>query len=240
VVDAMGVAGWGYLVLLGGVLPWAASRSARQLARGPLPPRGLFFVSVIVQQLALGGVALWVAGREGISWPWGSARPLSAAVVAVGLTALLLIAGRPLWRAAIARRERRAYLTMPRTPAERVLWLGVSLAAGVAEEVAYRAVLYALLLRLVGSPIAAVLGGAAIFGLGHLMQGRRDAAIVGGVGLLLQGAVWYTGGLASAIVAHVVYDAVAGLAYGRYGARSGYPIDGIPLPAAEPVTSGAA
>jgi membrane protease YdiL (CAAX protease family) len=232
VVDVVGAAGWGYLVVLGGVVPWAAARSADRLARAPLPPRALFMVSVIVQQLALAGLALWVAKREEIVWSWGSDRPVRAAVVAVVLTVALVAAARPLWRALVARHERRAYLTMPRTPGERVLWIGVSVSAGVAEEVAYRAVLYALLVRLVGVPIVGALGAAVVFGLGHLMQGRRDAAIVGGVGLVLQGAVWYTGGLAAAIVVHVGYDVVAGLAYGRYGVRYGYPVAGFPLPLA--------
>lgn len=228
-LDALGAAGWGYLLLLGGVLPWAASRSARQLARGALPPRASFLASVIVQQLLLGGLALWVAGREGVQWSWGSARPLPSALLAVGLTLVLVAAARPMWRRVVARHERRAYLTMPRTARERALWVGVSLAAGVAEEVAYRAVLYALVLRLVGAPIVAAAVAAVVFGLGHLVQGGRDAAIVGVVGLVLQGVAWWTGGLGVVMVVHVAYDVVAGLAYGHYGERFGYPVGGVPL-----------
>ncbi|MEP7382028.1 MAG: CPBP family intramembrane glutamic endopeptidase [Gemmatimonadota bacterium] len=226
--EFIGRAGWGYLIVVGVAVPWAAARSARAFERRPLPPRLPFLFSIILQQAALAWLALWVARREYILLAWRVERPLAATLAGVVLTGAMIMAARPLWYDAVRRRDRRAYLTMPRTPGERVLWIGVSLAAGVGEEVAYRAVLFALLLRILGSPVQAALAAAALFGLAHLVQGWKSTLIVAGVALVLQALVWITGGLAAAIVVHVAFDVVAGLAYGWYGERLGYPIEGVP------------
>jgi membrane protease YdiL (CAAX protease family) len=231
VPEFVGLAGWGYLVVVGLAVPYAAYRSAHAVARRAPPPRLPFLISVVLQQAALAWLALWVAGREYILLAWRVERPLAAAGGGAVLLAAMIVAASPLWREAVERRERRAYLTMPRTPVERVVWVAVSITAGIGEEVAYRAVLFALLLRILGGPLPAALAGAACFGLAHLVQGWKSAAIVAGVALILQWFVWVTGGLAGAIVVHAVYDVVAGLAYGWYGERFGYPLEGIPLTA---------
>ncbi len=227
--DAVGIEGWGYLLVVGLAVPWGAGYSAREIGRQALPPRPLFLFSVIGQQVLLLGLAVWVAGRESIAIPWAVTRPSGAAVMAVLLTVGLIAAGRPMWRSAVRRRDRIAYFTMPRTRGERVLWVGVSLAAGIGEEVAYRCVLFALLQRVLGSPLSAAIVAAVVFGAAHLVQGGRASAILTGVALVFQAFVWQTGGLAAAIAVHATYDVVAGLAYGWYGARLGYPVEGVPL-----------
>jgi len=226
--EYIGRAGWGFLVLLVVVVPWGAYRSARALERRALPPRTSFLLSLVLQQAALAWLALWVATREFIVIEWRVGHPARDAAIGLLLTAAMVLAARPLWREAVRRRERRAYLTMPRTPLERAVWVVVSLAAGVGEEVAYRAVLFALLLRITGGAIPAALAAAVFFGLAHLVQGWKSVVIVAGAALVLQGLVWVTGGLAVAIAVHAVYDVIAGIAYGRYGERFDYPIDGIP------------
>ncbi len=158
------------------LVPWGAYHGARTLARRAMPPRASFLVSLVLQQVALAWFALWVAGHEYILLAWRVGHPVRDAALGVLLTGTMIAAARPLWREAVRRRERRAYLTMPRTAPERVLWIAVSLAAGVAEEVAYRAVLFALLLRILGGPVPAALAGAACFGLAHLVQGWKSVA----------------------------------------------------------------
>lgn len=227
--DAVGYAGWAFLLVVGLAVPWGAGYSARAIGREVLPPRRLFLLSVIVQQLLLLALALWTAGRESIHIAWGVTSAGSAAAWAGLLVVALVLAGRPMWRAAVQRRDRLAYFTMPRTRGERALWVGVSLAAGVGEEVAYRGVLFALLLRLFGSPVPAAIVAAIAFGGAHIVQGGRATAILIGVALVFQAFVWQTGGLAAAIAVHAAYDVVAGLAYGRYGERLGYPVEGVPV-----------
>lgn len=227
--EYIGRAGWGYLVLLVVVVPWGAYRSARALERRALPPRTPFLLSLVLQQAALAWLALWVAAREFVVIEWRVAHPARDIALGLLLTVAMVIAARPLWREAVRRRERRAYLTMPRTPLERAVWIVVSLAAGVGEEVAYRAVLFAVLLRILGGAVPAALAGAVFFGLAHLVQGWKSVAIVAGAALVLQGLVWVTGGLAVAIAVHAIYDVIAGFAYGRYGERFDYPIDGVPV-----------
>lgn len=226
--EYIGRAGWGFLILLVAVVPWGAYRSARALERRALPPRTPFLLSLVLQQAALAWLALWVAAREFIVVEWRVAHPVFDTSLGVLLTVAMVVAARPLWREAVRRRERRAYLTMPRTPLERAVWVVVSAAAGVGEEVAYRSVLFALLLRILGGAIPAALVAAVLFGLAHLVQGWKSVAIVAGAALVLQGLVWVTGGLAVAIAVHAIYDVAAGIAYGRYGERFGYPLEGVP------------
>ena len=83
----------------------------------------------------------------------------------------------------------------PRDAGERGLWVGVSLAAAVSEEVTYRGVMYALLLRLTHDPLTAAVATAALFGAAHAVQGARGVLAIGAISLGLQGLVLLAGSL---------------------------------------------
>jgi hypothetical protein len=106
-------------------------------------------------------------------------------------------------------------LFSPKTGGERALWLAVSLAAGVCEEITYRGVLFLLLHRVTGSILAATVLGAAAFGLAHVLQGRQSALVIFGIALVMQALVLAAGTLLVAMAVHVAYDVAAGLSYGR-------------------------
>ena len=93
----------------------------------------------------------------------------------------------------------------------------------------YRGVMFAIVAGLTGSPLAAAAVASVVFGVSHVVQGWRSVVIIMGIALALHGLVALSGSLLPAIVIHAVYDAVAGLAYGRMGEEMGYPVDGIPL-----------
>jgi len=84
----------------------------------------------------------------------------------------------------------------PRTRGEAMMFLPVSLTAGIAEELLYRGFLFWFLVPAAGL-VAAVLASAAIFGLGHLYQGWRGTLSTAGVGLMLgtlyalSGSLWW-------------------------------------------------
>jgi membrane protease YdiL (CAAX protease family) len=118
---------------------------------------------------------------------------------------------------------------MPRDGQERALWLASSIAAGISEELVYRGVLTTLLARMTGSVAGAALLSAAVFAVSHYMQGWRSMAIIFGMALLFQSLVWYSGSLYVPMAVHALYDVAAGLHYGHFGKRHGYPIE--PLPA---------
>jgi membrane protease YdiL (CAAX protease family) len=99
---------------------------------------------------------------------------------------------------------------LPHTPIELKLFLAISLAAGVGEEIVYRGYLLAYFDGLVG-PAGAVLVSTLMFGLGHAYQGAAGIARTGIVGLLLVGAYVVTGNLLAPMLLHVVIDATSGM-----------------------------
>jgi membrane protease YdiL (CAAX protease family) len=219
-----GVAGWFHLAFFGLLIPWAAWHSRGRIERHALPPRRRHFIAVLVQLVAF----LIMARIEGIDL---LARPHAGWVPWLAATALLalgLVTMAPVWRRGVERRERKLHLFMPRTRAERILWVAVAIAAGVSEEVTYRGVMFALVAGITGSAAAGAVIASLIFGVSHIVQGWKSAAIITVIALLLHGLVAFSGTLLLAIAIHSIYDVVAGLAYGRIGEELGYPVDGIP------------
>ncbi len=215
----MTIGGWGWyhLAFFCLFLPWVAARSRRKLAEDGLPPRKAFFVSVILQQTIFVTMSLIVAYFEWI--PLFPARYPSPPGI---LLASLLLGGsvlamRPLWRDAVERREPRVQLSMPSDATERRLWVGISIAAGIGEEISYRGVLYTLLLRLAGDPLTAAVAAAAVFGASHIVQGWKAVGITALFALAAQSLTFYAGSLYLAMAWHVGYDIIAGFAYARLG-----------------------
>ena len=225
----MGAAGASFLVVFGIFLPYLAFKSARRVAAHPLPPRKRFFFSVIVQLLIFGVVAAGTGSLERIElFPPAAPSAASWALGAAAL-ALLVLGMRPLWRRRVIERSRRVWLFMPRDGQERALWLASSFAAGISEELVYRGVLTTLLARMTGSFAGAALLSAAVFAVSHYMQGWKSMAIIFGMALLFQSLAWHSGSLYVPMAVHALYDVAAGLHYGYFGKRHGYPIE--PLPA---------
>ncbi len=98
---------------------------------------------------------------------------------------------------------------VPHTPAELRRFDGVSVSAGICEEIVYRGLLLTALTTLVGLWPAVLLSSVA-FAAGHAYQGLAGALRVGLVGLVLALAVVFTGSLPVAMLMHVVLDMVQG------------------------------
>jgi len=111
--------------------------------------------------------------------------------------------------------EKVAALLRPRSAHDRVLWMGALTVVAVAEEFAYRGVLFVLIRDLSGSGAVAAFSSAAAFGLAHLAQGWTGAALSGLFGLAFQAVAVLSGGLGLAIAAHFVYDLSVELIYGE-------------------------
>jgi membrane protease YdiL (CAAX protease family) len=99
---------------------------------------------------------------------------------------------------------------LPHTPVELKLFLALSLAAGVCEEIVFRGYLLPYFDSLVGRA-GAVLATTLLFGVGHAYQGPRGIVRTGIVGLLLAGAYVATGSLLASVLLHVVIDAASGM-----------------------------
>lgn len=220
------------------LIPWLAWRSREQVARHAVTPRARHFGNVILQLVIFLVISLVVA-RIGDIAIW---RPRSGHWLGWLLAAILTVAGivlmRPHWRKSVEARDPTVRLFMPTDGRERGLWIALSITAAISEEVTYRGVLFALLWMLTGSGWTGAAVAAIIFGISHVVQGWKTAGIVTIIALLLHGLVAVSGTLYPAIVAHAVYDIVAGLTYGRLGRTLGYdmapPPDQFPEPLPAP------
>jgi membrane protease YdiL (CAAX protease family) len=103
---------------------------------------------------------------------------------------------------------------IPRTPRERRLFAGVSLVAGVGEEIVYRGYLVTILSAALGGPWWALLASSLAFGMLHGYQGGAGIVRTALLGGLLGAGFVLTGSLWPAIVAHTAVDLVGGLILG--------------------------
>ncbi len=200
------------------VLPVLAVITNRKLEEGaPLPPRHLFYLQTIALQGVLLGLALLVVSSLHLALlqPGGVAtRDLLAGTAALGCAFVIL---RSWWRFGSPGLKQRLLEFLPHTHVERALWVVVSAAAAVGEEVVYRGLLFGLLLEFSGSWWLAALGSALAFALAHMVQGWRSAIVVAIFAIGLQLLVRLTGGLLVAIAVHFAYDLLVGLLLGLLG-----------------------
>jgi membrane protease YdiL (CAAX protease family) len=175
---------------------------------------------------ALGGLSLIVALQGG-----GPASPSLASLPAGtfwGVTAALLAAaGLVIALAQVARKslglEESPLLAalLPRTSREKRAFAGLSLVAGLGEEMAYRGYAIPALAAIFGGPwVAAVLTSLA-FGAVHAYQGALGVVRTAVLGMVLAVPVVLFGSLWPSVVVHIAIDLVGGLWLGpRVVARS--------------------
>ena len=202
-----------YLCLL---LPLAARRSAARLKgldpKRPAPTREQLWRSVLFVQLFL-FVLAWFTG-SGFGFEIFEMRPVSLSDLGVTAVALLLIVGlREVSRRTRSAGERRGlavYQRAPRTPRELAYFNLAVIAAGVAEEAAYRGVGWSILTYMFGDPWSTAVVMSVVFALAHWSQGWKSMLTIVGIALVLHGLVAMTGTLVLAMVVHASYDLVAG------------------------------
>ena len=216
----------GYVLV---VLSWLAWRTKAQLesagAGSPgaaaLPSRERILTSTLVSLLLLLGASVMVADLSGIALfvrPVLGAREIAAALVVFALHFVL----RRIAIALHSREELKKSLLvswMPRTPREWVLYVLVALAAGVAEEAAYRGVAWTLLIRYTGHTWLSALICAVAFGFAHAPQRWKSALIIFVIALMMHAFVAFAGGLVLAMAVHAVYDLAVGVVISRRLAR---------------------
>ncbi len=229
IAEKVGPAGWSFILFHTAFVPWSTYRSRGKVgAMKTLPPLAGYLQSVLISQLVLMALALLIARLCGIGlfpriWP----RPLHA-LVGLAVCAALVAFMFPRWKRAVEKGSRRLYFFMPRSGREKAIWVMVAAAAGVGEEIAYRGVLYALLLRLTGTWWIAALLAAVVFGAAHAFQSGRSMVIIFGFSLVFQALMLWSGALYVSMLAHFLYDVVAGLNYSRLGRQMGFRAEGAP------------
>lgn len=218
-----GAMGWTLLAYLLVILPWLAWRTAQQFKAmrtggevpgGPsIPARTRIFAGTLYMLVILYFLA-WMAGGGSSSdffwYPALGKREILAGVAVLVAQFLLRWLNRRI-RTQDQRPKMAAHTLLPRTGAEWALFLVTAIAAGIAEETAYRGVGMFVLTDLIGNPWIAAVILAIAFGLAHLLQEWKSVAIIILMALLMHALVQFTGALVVAMAVHALYDIVAGV-----------------------------
>ena len=194
---------------------------AAGLAAGEPLDRGSAYVSSAVTMLLLGGVAV-TAGRQepgigalGLVFPPAADAALWAiSLIVLSLTLMGLFHG--LGRLLGVGESALLWALLPRTTTERRLFVLLSLAAGLGEEVAFRGYVLAVLAGLGLGPWGAAAAAAVPFGFLHAYQGWWGIVRTAFVGLILGASVVLSGSIWPAALAHAAVDVIAGLWLGPW------------------------
>jgi membrane protease YdiL (CAAX protease family) len=207
-----------FVALLVGTLPILSLAQLPLLTRERVE-RLSAYVGSIVTLLFLGSVGL-ILGALGPGLEAMGLRPVlglsdlqTAGILTVGIAALGLafwLAGE-VWN--LDESEVLAEL-IPRNARERSLFVLLSLAAGVGEEVAYRGYLVVVLGGLFEGPWMAAVVSSLAFSLLHAYQGALGILRSGLIGFLFAAAFILQGSLWPLIVVHVVVDLFSGFILG--------------------------
>lgn len=162
--------------------------------------------------IALGEGRIGLEGMGFAPLPWSRFILWTAAALAGGM---LVVGASHLVEKALGLEESEVLKQiLPRTRYEKTLFAGVSLAAGLGEELMYRAYAIPILAMLVGSEWVAVLLSSGTFGFLHAYQGGLGVGRTAAMGLVLAAVFLMSGSVWPVIVAHTIIDLVGGLVLG--------------------------
>lgn len=201
-------------ILLLVVLPSALASQARlsvdQLAH--VPRLSIYLTSsMAIWALAVLAVLASVASGFSFQLPglvWLSPLPLVIWTLGILLLALLILM---LARLVPMAETRILEYLIPRTAEEKLGFVGVSLSAGICEELIFRSFLISALTLAFGSPWTAAVLASAAFSLFHSYQGSLGMGRTALLGLVLSAPFVIAGSIIPSMIAHAVLNAIAGL-----------------------------
>ncbi|NML62458.1 CPBP family intramembrane metalloprotease [Massilia sp. RP-1-19] len=132
---------------------------------------------------------------------------LPALLVALMLPLILAVFSQAMRQKIFAQLAEIDYL-LPQTRTEIALFAGVSVTAGICEEVLYRGFLFAYLQSAPWNldPVTTLLLASAMFGIAHFGQGLKGMLLTGTIGLFLGYLYIATGSLLAPIIVHILID----------------------------------
>ncbi len=213
IIGGLGALDGVYTALLLILLPALGGAQSAVLDEVPLERLPVYASSAVTIAL-LGAVSAGLGIRSAgpaalglVSLPVGTFAAWAAGVLVTGV--LLTLVSLPLGRRLGIPETSAVDALMPRTAEEKLAFTGLSLLAGLGEELAYRGYLLAMLAPLVG-PWGAVVLAAVPFSVLHGYQGWMGVARTAVLGLLLGVPLVVTGSLWPSVAAHAAIDIVLG------------------------------
>jgi len=202
------------LALILAVFPAFAVAQASILQETPFPRLPAYWSSIAT--LWVLGATAWLAGVRdggpsaiGVVWiPLLELLGWTVGLAAIGIGVML--GSRMVGRALGIRETPVLERLLPRTRREKRVFVLLSFAAGVGEEVAYRGYALTVLGASIGTGVG-VLVSSVVFGVLHAYQGPIGVVRTGVMGAVLAAGFLLSGSLIPAVLAHVVIDLVGGL-----------------------------
>jgi membrane protease YdiL (CAAX protease family) len=203
------------------------------------------YVGSIITILSLGAIGLFLGTRVVSAGEFGLA-PLALAdfvVWTLGLTGaafVVILVFRPIELRVEGSHARILRELLPESGREKGVFAGLSLSAGIGEELAYRGYALQAMLWLGAGPWGAALLSALPFGALHAYQGAIGVLRTAILGVILAVPVIITGSLFPSMAAHALIDLLVGLVFGprliseRAIARSPSDYDPLTTPSNDP------
>lgn len=185
-----------------------------------LKPLGIY-VSSLVLICTLGMLAWWGGTASGFTRAAMGLVGLDpvATLCWTGGIVLFAIGVLALGRALRWRETPMLELLLPRTMKERAVFVLLSVAAGIFEELAFRGFLIPALRVATGSTVMALTLSSLAFGMMHGYQSLTGALRASALGAVLAVPLLATGSLVPSMLAHMLYDMIAGLLLADWALR---------------------
>ena len=193
--------------------------ATRQLGHTALIPS--YLASIAAEWVLLGLVIAGIHKRREFlaqafmnrSRTWLESVGLGAAVYVAGFMAIIMVSSVLYFTPLFHKRNEAAIAAMaPHTPLQFLAWFGVSLTAGLCEELIFRGYLLQQLSAWTQRPIVSIFLGALLFGSVHLYEGLGAILPLAALALVFGFVVhYYKGDLRAVVVAHTLQDFLVAL-----------------------------
>jgi membrane protease YdiL (CAAX protease family) len=210
-------------LLIQGALVARSLVHANELHAAGSSPISIYLRTIITEWLmlafVLGGV--WLAKAPlttVIGQHWRSARDV-VRDVGIGIVFIILqqiVLSLLMGHAHSAQSERAIQFLLPNGRREMLLWLALSITAGICEEAIFRGYLQRQFSAFAKNIPVGILLSAALFGAAHGYQGLRQAIVIGVDGALLGGLAYWCRSVRPGMIGHTFKDALAPLLMARH------------------------
>jgi len=194
--------------------------SANRMRAVEQPDRSAFYIATIAWEWLLIGYVLFGVRRRGTPLRevtgarWKSPKEFFRDV---GIALLFWIIALPVLGGVAQllhyqRMARNVRFLAPESSSEIILWIAVSVTAGICEETIFRGYLQKQLIAWTANVPAGVFLSAAAFGVGHIYQGAKATVVIGVYGLLFGILAQLRHSVRPGMMTHALHDTVSGLA----------------------------
>ncbi len=184
-----------------------------------VPNHMLFYLPTLAMEWSVFGYIVWGVRKRGISlrelvgprWSNGKEFFVDLGIAACLELAALIVLGGVSRLLHTESNAKSMMFMMPATALELIVWLMLSLTAGICEETIFRGYFQRQFIGWTGSTVVGIVLSAAIFGAGHIYQGWKQTIVIGVLGAMSGALAVMRRSLKPGMIAHSFQDSIAGV-----------------------------